>query len=48
MIEDEKTIPPAAPRAWAEAEDRRMKAKEQMPKNALGGRAGPDPVRFGH
>ena len=47
MIEDEKTIPPAAQRALAEAEDRRLKAKEQLRQVELGGRDGPDPVRFG-
>ena len=47
MIEDEKTIPPAAQRALAEAEARRMTAKEQQLQVELGGRDGPDPVRFG-
>ena len=47
MIEDEKTIPPAAQRALAEAEARRLKAKEQLRQVELGGRDGPDPVRFG-
>jgi hypothetical protein len=31
----------------AEAEDRRLKAKEQLRQVELGGRDGPDPVRFG-
>ena len=47
MVEDEKTIPPAAQRALAEAEARRMTAKEQQLQVELGGRDGPDPVRFG-
>ena len=47
MIEDEKTIPLAAQRALAEAEARRLTAKEQQLQVELGGRDGPDPVRFG-
>ena len=47
MIEDEKTIPPAAQRALAEAEARRLTAKEQQHQVELGGRDGLDPVRFG-
>ncbi|WP_146346336.1 DUF1674 domain-containing protein [Falsiphaeobacter marinintestinus] len=42
-------LPPAARRALAEAEDRRRaaeKAAKDMPKE-LGGRDGPEPVRFG-
>ena len=46
MTED-KTLPPAAIRALKEAEERRKKAAElDLPKE-LGGRDGPDPVRFG-
>ena len=46
MTED-KTLPPAATRALKEAEERRKKAVElDLPKE-LGGRDGPDPVRFG-
>lgn len=46
MTED-KTLPPAAIRALKEAEERRKKAVElDLPKE-LGGRDGPDPVRFG-
>jgi hypothetical protein len=43
-----KDIPPAAQRALAEAEERRKKAAEEapMPKE-LGGRDGPEPVRYG-
>lgn len=47
MSEDEKTIPPAAQRALAEAEARRQKAKEKPREVEFGGRDGPDPVRFG-
>ena len=44
-----KDLPPAAQRALAEAEERRKKAEagaRTMPKE-LGGRDGPEPVRFG-
>ena len=47
MCEDEKPIPAAAKRALAEAEERRRKAKEQILQVELGGRDGPDPVRYG-
>ena len=47
MIKDEKPIPAAAKRALAEAEERRRKAKEQILQVELGGRDGPDPVRYG-
>ncbi|EET47519.1 DUF1674 domain-containing protein [Thalassobium sp. R2A62] len=40
-------LPPAAQRALAEAEERRaLEAKQALPKE-LGGRDGPEPVRFG-
>ena len=40
-------LPPEAVRALAEAEERRRKAKEvDLPKE-LGGRDGPEPVRYG-
>jgi hypothetical protein len=43
----EKKLPPEAKRALAEAEERRQKAtKLDLPKE-LGGRDGPEPVRFG-
>ena len=43
----ENALPPAAQRALAEAEERRRKAKaEDLPKE-LGGRDGPEPVRYG-
>ena len=47
MSEDEKPITAAAKRALAEAEERRRKAKEQILQVELGGRDGPDPVRYG-
>jgi len=40
-------LPPAAQRALAEAEERRKKAKELELPTELGGREGPEPVRFG-
>lgn len=39
-------LPPAAQRALAEAEERR-KAKQQELPPELGGRNGPEPVRYG-
>ncbi len=44
-----KDLPPAALRALAEAEERRKAAEDKvkaMPKE-LGGRDGPEPVRYG-
>jgi len=49
MSESErKDLPPAAIRALAEAEERRKEAAkaEPLPKE-LGGRDGPEPVRYG-
>lgn len=45
---DLKDLPPAAQRALAEAEERRKKAAaaNALPKE-LGGRDGPEPVRYG-
>ena len=42
-------LPPAAQRALAEAEERRRKAAEnpQALPRELGGRDGPEPVRYG-
>jgi hypothetical protein len=41
-------LPPAALRALAEAEERRRAAADQAPLPAeLGGRDGPEPVRYG-
>ena len=45
--EKAKALPPEAQRALAEAEERRKKAKAlEMPRE-LGGRDGPEPVRYG-
>ena len=47
MDEDKQDLPPAAQRALAEAEERRRKAKAlEMPRE-IGGRDGPEPVRYG-
>ena len=41
-------IPPAAKRALEEAEERRKSIKDKItPTKELGGRDGPEPVRFG-
>lgn len=40
-------LPDAAKRALAEAEERRKNAKELNLATELGGRNGPEPVRFG-
>ena len=47
-MSDQNDLPPAAQRALAEAEERRQKAKDaaSLPKE-LGGRDGPEPVRYG-
>ena len=46
-MSDQNDLPEAAKRALAEAEERRKKAKElEFPKE-LGGREGPEPVRYG-
>lgn len=43
-----KDLPPAALRALAEAEERRRKAAAEAPlPKELGGRDGPEPVRYG-
>ena len=44
---DRKDIPEAAKRALAEAEARRAKAEEVALPPELGGRDGPEPVRYG-
>jgi hypothetical protein len=41
-----KVLPPEAQRALAEAEARRRQPKAPLPPE-LGGRDGPDPVRYG-
>lgn len=46
--EDRSHLPPAAQRALAEADERRKAAAEQAPlAKELGGRDGPEPVRYG-
>ena len=46
-MSDQNDLPEAAKRALAEADERRKKAKElELPKE-LGGREGPEPVRYG-
>jgi hypothetical protein len=47
--DDTKDLPPAAQRALAEAEERRRNAEaEATPRpKELGGRKGPEPVRYG-
>ncbi|WP_294927067.1 DUF1674 domain-containing protein [uncultured Paracoccus sp.] len=44
---DRKDLPPEAQRALAEAEERRRKAAPLNLPTELGGRDGPEPVRFG-
>ena len=44
---EKKELPPAAQRALAEAEERRKAAKADALPTELGGRDGPEPVRFG-
>jgi hypothetical protein len=43
----DQDLPPAAQRALAEAEERRKKAAALVLPTELGGRDGPEPVRFG-
>jgi hypothetical protein len=43
---DQPVLPPAAQRALAEAEERRKVVQMPGPKE-LGGRDGPEPVRYG-
>lgn len=45
--EDKRDLPPAALRALAEAEERRKNAKKVQMPTELGGRDGPEPVRYG-
>ena len=44
--QDKPALPPAALRALAEAEERRKVAAPALP-TELGGRNGPEPVRYG-
>ncbi|AEI95791.1 MULTISPECIES: DUF1674 domain-containing protein [Roseobacter] len=45
--QDMSDLPPAAQRALAEAEARRKKAQDINLPPELGGREGPEPVRYG-
>ena len=47
MTDKSADLPEAAKRALAEAEARRLKAGELELPTELGGRKGPEPVRFG-
>ena len=47
MKSEKKDLPPEAIRALAEAEDRRKKAEALKLPKELGGRKGPEPVRYG-
>lgn len=47
MSDKKPNLTPEAERALAEAEERRKKAKEQVRPTELGGRDGPEPVRYG-
>jgi len=47
MTDTNKDLPPAAQRALAEAEQRRKADKGLNLQEELGGRDGPEPVRFG-
>jgi hypothetical protein len=46
-MSDAPALPPAARRALAEADDRRRKADDMALPPELGGRSGPEPVRYG-
>ena len=47
MTDMPKDLPPAAKRALAEAEERRLTKKDAELPLELGGRKGPEPVRYG-
>ena len=47
MPEEKRDLPPEAQRALAEAEARRKAAKAEALPPELGGRDGPEPVRYG-
>ena len=47
MTDERDDIPEAAKRALAEAAERRAKAEERELPKELGGRDGPEPVRYG-
>jgi len=47
MSDPEKDLPPEAVRALAEANERRRAAENLALPKELGGRKGPEPVRYG-
>lgn len=47
MTDATRDLPPEALRALAEAEERRLALKGQILPKELGGRDGPEPVRYG-
>jgi len=47
VAQSDETLPPAAQRALAEAEERRRVAKNVALPPEIGGRDGPEPVRYG-
>lgn len=47
MSANDKELPPEAIRALAEAEERRKQARVPDLPTELGGRKGPEPVRYG-
>ncbi|MCP4206370.1 MAG: DUF1674 domain-containing protein [Shimia sp.] len=47
VTKTQNDLPEAAKRALAEAEERRKKAKDLELPTELGGRDGPEPVRYG-
>ncbi|MGI9391463.1 MAG: DUF1674 domain-containing protein [Boseongicola sp.] len=47
MTNDQSDLSPEASRALAEAEERKKKAQGNLLPKELGGRDGPEPVRYG-
>jgi hypothetical protein len=47
MDDDNKTMPPEARRALAEAEERRRSRDPALPRRETGGPSGPEPTRYG-
>ena len=47
ILPKKEPLPPEAVRALAEAEERRNNAKTKVLPKELGGRDGPEPVRYG-
>ncbi len=46
-VKSDQALPAAAVRALAEAEERRQKAPQEKLQKELGGRNGPEPIRYG-